>query len=218
MAGPAPWRPYHESHFHYNWRYWFDFGGGTLADFGCHYMDLPYWALDLRAPLSIEAEGKKDYEGDNDTPGVMKVDYRVPARGTLPPVHMTWYHGGWRPEGADVYKKGSAVLFEGEKGRILADYGSRKVFAGDSKAEPVPPPQSIPNSIGHHEEWIAAVKSRGPTTCNFDYSGELAETVLLGNVAYRAGKKLSWDAKALKADAPEAAQYVQREYRKGWML
>lgn len=216
--GPAPYRPFHESHFHFNWRNWFDFGGGTLADFGCHYMDLPYWALDLGAPLTIEAEGKKDYEGDNDTPGLLRVDYHFPPRGARPAVHMTWYHGGWKPEGAEVYEKGSAVLFEGTRGRILADYGSRKVFAGAGEPEPVPPAPTIPASIGHHEEWISAVKSRGATTCNFAYSGELAETVLLGNVAYRTGKKLTWDAAQLRADVPEAAQYVQREYRKGWSL
>ncbi len=48
--GPAPMRPFDLSHFHFNWRYWWDFGGGSLADFGCHYMDLPFWALDLRIP------------------------------------------------------------------------------------------------------------------------------------------------------------------------
>ena len=217
--GPAPQRPFDASHFHFNWRYWWDFGGGVLADFGCHFMDLPYWALDLDAPTSIEATGKKDYEGDNDVPGVMRVEYQFPARAEQPPVHLTWSHGGWMPEGAEVYKKSSGVLFEGEKGRLLADYGSRQVFMGDTKAEVVTPKPTIPNSIGHHEEWVLAVKTRGPTTCNFGYSGALAEAVLLGNVSYRAGKMLEWDAKALKAtNAPEAAQYIQREYRKGWTL
>lgn len=217
--GPAPERPFHPSHFHFKWRYWWDFGGGTLGDFGCHYMDLPFWALDLDAPSSVEATGKKDYEGDNEVPGVMRVEYQFPARGEQPPVHLTWYHGGWVPEGAEAYKKDAAVLFEGEKGRLLADYGTHRVFLGDSKAEFVSPKLTIPSSIGHHEEWIQAVKTRGPTTCNFHYSGALAEAVLLGNVSYRAGKKLEWDAKALKAlNCPEAAGFVQREYRKGWTL
>jgi predicted dehydrogenase len=217
--GPAPYRPFHESHFHFVWRWWWDFGGGVLADMGCHYIDLAHWALDLDAPISVEASGKKEYEGDNEVPSVMRADYQYPARGSQPPVHLTWYHGGWKPEGAEVYKKGSAVLFEGEKGRLLADYDTRQLFVGDKSVEIVPPPPTIPKSIGHHEEWIQAVKTRGPTTCNFAYSGALAEAVLLGNVAYRAGKKLEWDAKTLQAtNAPEAAQYVRREYRKGWAL
>ena len=78
----------------------------------------------------------------------------------------------------------------------------------------------IPNSIGHWAEWAEACKSRGPTTCNFDYSGALAEAVLLGNVSYRAGgKKLTWDADSLKAtNCPEADAFIKREYRAGWTL
>jgi predicted dehydrogenase len=215
--GPAPFRPYHPSHLHFDWRFWWDFGGGVLADMACHFVDLPFWALALHAPDSIEATGKKEHEGDNDVPTVMRVDYQFPARGAQPPVHLTWYHGGWKPEGAEVYKKGSAVLFEGDKGLLLADYGSRKVILGSGTAvEPVP---TIPNSIGHHREWLEAIRTRGPTTCNFEYSGELTEAVLLGNVAYRAGKKIEWDAQALAAkNAPEAAPFIRREYRKGWSL
>jgi predicted dehydrogenase len=220
--GPAPFRPFDPSHFHFVWRWWWDFGGGVLADMGCHYIDLAYWALGLDAPVSAEATGKKEYEGDNDVPSVMRVDYHYPARGDRPPVHLTWYHGGWMPEGAEVYKKSSAVLFEGDQGKLLADYGDRRAFIGDVSGKSVDlaaPPPSIPASIGHHREWIEAVKSRGTPTCNFDYSGALAEAVLLGNVAYRTGKKIEWDSKELKAvNAPDAAQYVQREYRKGWSL
>jgi predicted dehydrogenase len=219
--GPAPMRPFHESHFHFNWRYWWDFGGGTLADFGCHYMDLPFWALDLRYPTSVVAKGEKTSSGDNDVPDNMQVDYHFPARGNQPPVHLTWYHGDWRPEGAEQYAKNSAVLFEGAgaSGRLLADYTTRKLFMLDG-TEPEPPPQTIPNSIGHWAEWAEAVKTRGSTTCNFDYSGALAEAVLLGNVSYRAGgEKLEWDAEALRAPNCSAAEgFIQREYRKGWTL
>ncbi len=217
--GPAPMRPFHPSHFHFNWRYWWDFGNGTLGDFGCHYMDLPFWALDLRYPTTIEGKGEKTSDGDNQVPDNMRVDYHFPARGERPPVHLTWYHGDWKPEGADAYGKTSAVLFEGTKGRLLADYGTRKLFM-DEGNEPDPPQQSIPNSIGHWAEWAAACKSRGPTTCNFDYSGALAEAVLLGNVSYRAGQqKLAWDAEALRVtNTSDAEQFLHREYRAGWTL
>lgn len=216
--GPAPMRPFDLSHFHFNWRYWWDFGGGSLADFGCHYMDLPFWALDLRYPTSVEAKGEKTSTGDNEVPDNMRVDYHFPARGDRPPVHLTWYHGDWMPEGAEDYHKKGAVLFEGNgaSGRLLADYSTRKFFMLDG-TEPDAPPKSIPDSIGHWAEWAQACKNRGPTTCNFDYSGALAEAVLLGNVSYRAGKKLTWDAESLNApDAPEADAFVKREYRPGW--
>ena len=102
---------------------------------------------------------------------------------------------------------------------LLADYGRRLLLPeADFKDFKAPEP-TIPNSIGHHAEWIAACKTGSPTTCNFDYSGALTEAVLLGNVAYRAGQKLDWDAVALKAtNCPEADRYLRREYRKGWTL
>ncbi|MFP6603936.1 MAG: gfo/Idh/MocA family oxidoreductase, partial [Pirellulaceae bacterium] len=72
-------------------------------------------------------------------------------------------------------------------------------------------------SIGHHAEWIKACKDGSPTTCNFDYSGALTESVLLGNVAFRTGKPLQWNAKTLKAaNCPEADKYISKEYRSGW--
>ena len=219
--GPAPMRPFDPSHFHFNWRYWWDFGGGTLADFGCHYMDLPFWALDLRYPTTVEAKGEKTYDGDNDVPDNMQVDYHFPARGDQPPVHLTWYHGAWKPPGAEQYGKGAAVLFEGRTGRLLADYGTHKLFMNDGtrrrarRRDRFPTRSATGPGVGRGLQDRAA-----PTTCNFDYSGALAEAVLLGNVSYRAGgKKLAWDAEKLKAtNCPEADQFLKREYRAGWTL
>ena len=87
-------------------------------------------------------------------------------------------------------------------------------FADFERPEP-----TIPTSIGHHKEWVHACKTGEPTTCNFDYSGPLTETVLLGNVSYRVGSKLEWDAKNLKAtNCPAADKYIRKEYRKGWEI
>ena len=218
--GPAPMRPFDESHFHYNWRYWFDFGGGTLADFGCHYIDLPYWALRLGAPETIEAKGEKTHGGDNAPPNNLRVDYRFPARRGFAEVHLTWYHGDSRSAWAESYAKNDGVLFEGDDGRLLADYTTHKVFHEAGGHDVNRPAAWIPDSLGHHQEWISACKSRGGTTCNFEYSGQLAETVLLGNVSYRAGgKRLQWNSDTLSADnCPETASYIRRAYRPPWSL
>lgn len=81
------------------------------------------------------------------------------------------------------------------------------------------PDLTIDESIGHHQEWIVACKTGSPTTCNFDYSGALTETVLLGNVAYRCGMRIDWDpADLIVPNAPDAEQLLRREYRKGWRL
>jgi predicted dehydrogenase len=211
---PKPWP-------HYHWRYWWEFGGGMLADFGCHFMDLPYWALNLTSPTTVAAIGKKTYEGDNTVPDVMQVDYQFPAVAERPAVHLTWYHGVNGPslDGKTTYPGfGSGVLFVGAKGQLLADYGRLKLLPDAFARDFTFPTKTIPSSIGHHKEWTEAIKIGSRTTCNFAYSGLLAEAVLLGNVSYRCGKEIAWDAVKGTTNVPEAEQYVGRDYRKGWEL
>mgnify|MGYP001350211174 CR=1 FL=1 len=108
-------------------------------------------------------------------------------------------------------------MFIGTEGQMFADYGSYRLFPQEKFAGFMPPPQTIPPSIGHHAEWIKACKDGSPTTCNFSYSGPLTEAVLLGNVAYRVGQRLEWDAANLKAtNCPAADQYIRKTYRPGW--
>ena len=218
--GPAPYRPYHPAYVPFRWRGWDDFGSGGLGDFFCHYSDLAFWALNLRFPTTVEAEGPAPLP--DACPPWLIVRYEFPARGDLPPVKFTWYDGGKRPP-IQAEKKlpdwGSGVLFVGEKGMIMADYGRRMLLPEAQFAGFEPPPQSIPKSVGHHREWIEACKTGSPTTCNFDYSGPLAEAALLGVVSFRVGKKLQWDAANLKAvDCPEADPWIKRPYRAGWTL
>jgi hypothetical protein len=102
---------------------------------------------------------------------------------------------------------------------ILSDYGRNLLLPEDKFADYKRPEPYIPKSIGHHEEWIHAIKTGGPTTCNFDYSGALTESVLLGTVAYRAGEKIEWDSANLKVkNSEKAQQLIHKEYRKGWTL
>jgi len=218
--GPAPARPYSPEYHPKNWRRWWDFGGGTLGDMGCHYVDLPFWALKLRAPTSIEAEGPPVHA--ETTPAWLIVHYQFPARGALPAVRLTWYNGGKVPElvkGSKVPDWSSGVLFVGSKGMLLADYGRRRLLPEKDFEGFQPPAPYIPDSIGHHQEWIAACKGGAPALCDFSYAGPLAEAVLLGNVAFRSGKKLEWNSAACKvSNTREADQYLRRRYRKGWKI
>ena len=219
--GPLPEMPYSPEYVPFIWRHWWAFGGGALADFGCHYMDLPHWALDLRYPVSCEPVDGPPVDADSPPPWLI-VRYQHPARRDKPPVKLTWYHGGKQPdlltpEQAAKWKSG--VLFIGKKGMIMADYGRHVLLPEKDFEGFVRPDPFIKDSMGHHLEWIEACKTGGPTTCNFDYSGALTETALLGNVAYRVGKKLDWDAKKLRAtNAREADRYIQHQYRRGWKL
>ena len=220
--GPAPVRPYHPCYAPFRWRNWWDFGTGGLGDFGCHLMDLAFWALKLRRPTTIAAEGPPV---DADASGYdLKVDYQYPARGELPPVKLTWYDGEKAndpdlPKGCNIPAGNMGVLFIGKEGMVRADYGSRTLYPEQKFKGFKPPQPTIPNSIGHHKEFFEACKTGGPTTCNFHYAGALTETVLLGVVSYRVGKKLEWDATHLKAtNCPEADRYLRGSYRKGWTL
>ncbi|RMF38770.1 MAG: gfo/Idh/MocA family oxidoreductase [Planctomycetota bacterium] len=214
--GPAPWRPYASGRYHpAQWRRWWDFGQGTLGDMGCHYIDLPFWALGLTHPTEIQAEGPPVHP--ETAPLGLVVHYRFPAVGDRGPVNLTWYDGNRIPrEVGGMRVKANGVMFIGNEGMMFADYTSYRLFPTEKFANFEPPPQTIPPSVGHHQEWLQACRDGSPTTCNFQYSGRLTETVLLGNVAYRSGRTVQWDAAQLQADHADAQQYISKSYRTGW--
>lgn len=220
--GPALARPFHEVYFPGpKWYRWWDFGNGTMSDLGSHWNDLAFWALGLQAPLTIEAQGPPPHP--EIAPASMQATYEYAARGPMPPVRLTWYQGENKPE---IWRQGgipkwdSGVLFVGSKGRmLLADYGRHALLPEREFADFQRPPKTIPASRGHHAEWIHACKTGAPTTCHFEYAGWLTEANHLGNVAYRAGRKLEWDAKAMRVvNTAEADRFIRRTYRKGWQL
>ena len=144
--------------------------------------------------------------------------YDYPARATMPACKLTWYDGNMIPKkiaGKPVPSAG--IMFIGSEGRMFANYGSYKLFRNDGAKDFAVTVPQIPKSIGHHAEWIKACKDGSPTTCDFSYSGVLSESVLLGNVAFRTGKTIEWDAANLKAtNCPEADAFIKKEYREGW--
>jgi predicted dehydrogenase len=219
--GPAPRRPFHPIYFPGpKWYRWWDFGGGTMSDLGSHWIDLPFWALKLDAPQAVEARGPAPHP--EIAPASLTVTFQYGARGDLPPVKLTWCQGTQKPapwtEGK-VPRWSDGVLFVGSRGMLLADYGKHQLLPEKEFADFQRPPKVIPDSIGHHAEWIHACKTGAPTTCPFSYSGLLTEANHLGNVAYRAGKHIEWDANNLRLpNAPDAEHLLGREYRPGWTL
>jgi predicted dehydrogenase len=216
--GPAPERPYNSAYVPFKWRSWWDFGGGTTSDLGCHHMDLPFWALGLRAPTNVAADGSPVHP--ETTPVGLLARYDFPSRREQPAVRLTWYSGDRIPKTIHGFTTGPAGnLFVGDKGMMFADYGTYRLLPEADFAGYKPPEPTIPTSIGHHAEWVKACKDGSPTTCNFDYSGALTEAVLLANVSYRLGKPLAWDAANLRAtNAPDAEKFINKEYRKGWAI
>lgn len=219
--GPAPYRPYHEVYFPGpKWYRWWDFGNGTMSDLGSHFNDLPFWALKLVYPLTIEASGPAPHP--EIAPASMQATYRFGARGDMPPVELTWYQGENKPEiwkRGDIPKWGNGHLFIGEKGMLLSDYGKHVLLPETEFAEFKRPEPFIPRVKGHHAEWLEACKTGATCSANFEYSGWLTEANHLGNVAYRVGRKLEWDPRQMRAtNAPEADPLIRCPYRDGWSL
>jgi predicted dehydrogenase len=226
--GPAADRPYNSAYVPFKWRGWLDFGTGALGDMACHTMNMSCMALQLFDPISVEAEHDPEWTGEARAESFPKwsiIRFHFGPRGDLPPCTLTWYDGGKRPpeslhEGVKQGASGSLVI--GEKGKIFSDndyHGTYTLLPKDSFKDFAKP--EIVQSPGHFTEFANAIKENKPELArsNFDYAGRFTETVLLGNVALRAGGKIEWDAVNLKIkNLPEANQYISREYRKGWEL
>lgn len=219
--GPAPARPYHNVYFPGpKWYRWWDFGNGTMSDLGSHWNDLPYWALKLDAPKTINAIGPPAHP--EIAPASMTAVYEYGPRGDMPACTMTWYQGNHKPQAwkdKTIPQWGSGVLFIGDGGMLLSDYGKHLLLPEEKFKDFKRPEPFIPNSPGQQAEWILACKNGTPTGSPFSYAGPLTEANHLGNVAYRVGKKIEWDAVNMKAiNCPEAEPFLRREPRKGWSL
>ena len=229
--GPAPERPFKGPRVYHDfvWRGWWDFGTGALGDMGCHIIDSIYWGCELTSPTSVEADFDSPHN-DETAPNWSIVRYTFAGKDGKP-VKLTWYDGGKLPP-AELHdglikrnERGqvnmdNGVLIIGDKGRLLSDRRTayRMLPEKDFK-DFQPPPRTLPQSPGHHQEWLDAIKGGPAAMSNFDYAGRLTEMVLLGNVAIRAGKKIEWDAEKMQVtNAPETNRFVKREYRKGWAL
>jgi len=220
--GPREPRDYSPAYHPVAWRDFWDFGSGTLGDFGCHDMDVAHWALDLAAPQSVEARGAGSFDKNLQPHGEI-VYYNFGSRGEMPPVRLTWYGGGLRPATPDEMPDGESLggrgtLFVGEKGKILfGGPGSEPKLLGGAAAPGAP--ETIPRSKGHYRDWLDACKGGAPASSSFAYGAKLTELVLLGVASLRLGKPIEWDAAGMKAKGlPEADAVLNEPRRKGWEL
>lgn len=218
--GPTTQRPYHPTYCPYGWRFWWDYGTGETGNWGCHILDIPFWALDLDFPTHVVGSGPQQHA--QTTPRSMTTAMTFPARGKRPKVTLHWYHA---QNGPPILKKhglsakGANTLFVGSDGMLLCGFGMRKLLPESQFAGTKAPEKSIPNSPGFYREWTAAIRGGRPATCHFDYSGPLTEAVLLGNAAYRAGGGFDWDHKTLTASGNKAVPaLIKPVFRDGWQV
>ncbi len=231
--GPAPEQTYSSAYVPFKWRGWWDFGTGALGDMGCHILDMPFWALDLKYPKTVEAkqEGNTAVSG----PNWSTITHTFAPGKHHKELKYVWYDGvsndgGHLPpaevlDGCGMEPKVAASKFDlvmiGEKGKFFFQRGKMDWITtpGSLLEEYAETPVTLPRVPNEDVEWITACKGGPAALSNFDYAGLLTEFVLLGNLAIRTGEKLEWDGELMKAtNCPAADQYVRREYRKGWQL
>ncbi|QDV41529.1 Inositol 2-dehydrogenase [Stieleria neptunia] len=249
--GPAPMRPFKKGVYHsFNWRGWVDFGTGALGDMACHTTNMPVMALKLWDPVAVTAlKNPGIFEGET-YPASSSLLFEFPEREGLPACQFYWYDGGELPREDLIGKlpkrfqeqiakqreggrKTSGALVVGSKGMVFSanDYGAQfdilpqDDFKDYQKPDPWLP--RIPFKAGNDQrqkwEFVSTIKGEYEpgTMSNFGYAGRLTETILVGNLALRAGegKRIEWDAKNLKStNVPEVNEFVAREYRSGWEL
>jgi predicted dehydrogenase len=230
--GPAPFRPYADGYHPFKWRGWWDFGTGALGDMACHTCNLPFMALNMRDPVSVEAECP-EHDGDSYPPR-SKIKFEFPKLNGRAAFTMNWYDGGNLPphelfKGVTLTTKtddgkpvpppcASGVLIIGDKATLYAagDYAQDGMqLIGDVKELDV----DYPRSPGHEKEWFIAMRDpKKQAMSNFpDYSGPLTETILLGNLAVYKRGKVEWDPVALKPlNDPSLARIVHPTFRDGY--
>ena len=228
--GPAPYREFHDGCVPFKWRAFWDFGTGALGDMGCHNMDLAFSSLELRDATAAEATSSG--VNSETAPAWSVITYEFPKRGRRPAVKLVWYDGGKKPDAAlakQATLPGNGSIFIGSKDTLYIPsyWGGGSFTSGAKMADFASIPERLPrhpaaakdNDAAQHLEWIEACKGEGKALANFDYAGPMTESVLLGNIALRAGKRVEWDSRRIKiTNAPEANRYVKTEYRKGWEI
>jgi predicted dehydrogenase len=224
--GPAPYRPYHPAYVPFNWRAWWDFGGGAIGDMACHNLDPAFRALRLGYPAATEASF---VEGSQETtPHASIVHFDFPALEDRPPVKVHWYDGGLLPQRPDALEPGrimgvdhNGILFIGEKGIIMCGgwSGNPRLIPETAMRAYQRPPKSLPRSLGHHRDWLNACKGQGETSANFQEVGPMMEAIFMGQIAIRAGEKLYWDGPNLRCtNNATANDCIHPVYRSGWTL
>jgi predicted dehydrogenase len=212
--GPAPRRPYNPNRSHGSFRYFWDYSGGIFIDFWAHITDVAYWALELKAPNSVASLGGRYFISDNtETPDTLDLIYEFSN------LDMTWTLNPMPIPGFE-HMGGIGCIFQGTDATLVTNYQTHELYVKGKKVPEFKRPEpSIPDSPGHIREFLDAVKSRQRTTCDVEYGHQLTKGGLLGNIAFRLGRRIYWDDTRERVLGDSVAgRMVTRRYRKPWKL
>ena len=236
FLGVAPPVEYHPIYHPFNWRGWVDWGQGALGDMGAHLIDHPFWSLKLGFPTVIETKSTP-FNGAS-YPTATTTYYEFPARGSMPPVKLTWYDGGLTPPkpaeiGDENLNGEGGIIYIGSKGKMMQEtYGLNPRLLPDSKQASTSRPKQVLPRIpyeAHEMNWVDTIRGHQEISCPFEYATQLTEVMLLGIVSLRAGGKIHYDAANRKITnkitsennrdgATDPNQFLSRDYRTGWTL
>jgi hypothetical protein len=231
--GPSPYHPWNPGYIAggpgmncLSWNMYWDFGSGQVGDMGSHTMDIVWDAIDAGLPTS--AEGKGEPFNPEVTPVLLETHFDIPANSWRPGIRVGWYQGGAMPENpsryVDLNKIDHGAMFEGTKGVLVADFTTRALLPNRAGSDMTyykvrSKDKLLPPMGNFQKQWINACKTNLKTDCDFEYNGNMIEMMLLGMVAYRVGKKISYDgANGRVTDNPDANALLKRQYRPGWTL
>jgi len=215
--GPAPNRPFNRNRYHFTFRWFWDYAGGLMTDWGVHLLDYALYGMNVTAPKSVMAMGGKyGYPDDAcETPDSLQTIYEFDGFNVL------WDHAIGIDDGA--YGRNHGLGFVGENGTLVVDRGGLEVIPeavnGTKRMEAVPLSQGDGRGLKNHvKNHLDCIADRNPkTNASIEIGAHIAKFSALGNIAYRTGKKLVWDGTSFTNDK-DANQYLVPQYREPWKL
>lgn len=216
--GPAPKRPFNPNRFHGTFRHFWDYAGGLMTDWGVHLIDMALEGMKATVPRSVSAAGGKFGYPDSgmETPDTMQALYQFDD------FSLVWAHGVGIGNGD--YGREHGVAFIGNNGTLVVDRGGWEVIpekkGQTERMEPVPRQNQVGNGLDNHaRNFIECIRSRARTNCPVDVAANTALVCQLGNIAYRTGRRLEWDAgKGNFGNDKNATAFLTADYQNGWKL
>lgn len=213
--GPAQKRPFNENRFHFNFRWFWDYAGGLMTDWGVHLVD--YVLLGMNAPLPnhvYASGGKYAYpDGGNETPDTLAAVYDF---GNFT---MLWEHAQGISNGN--YHRDHGIAYIGNNGTLVLDRGGWEVIPDEKRMEAVPyQPNQGSGVDAHTQNFIGAVKSRKFETlaCPIGAGAHVATVCQMGNISYRTGQIVHWDKEKRNFKESEANRYLEAEYHNQYTI
>ena len=216
--GPAPKRPFNLNRFHYNFRWWWDYAGGAMTDWGVHLLDFALFAMNADMPESISPGGGIYYHepGAMETPDIQQAIYNYPK-------HTMVWECGLNP-GIGPYGKGHGVAFVGNKGTLVLDRGGWETLPDTNNTEKKPYFEGKKqNNYGdgldqHVQNFLECIRKGGNLNTPVEIGAKTAIVSEMGNIAYRAGQRIHWDDSAKSFKEEIANSMMKLNYNENWKL